>query len=625
MNRESGSFALPAVAPLAAVNDFVVKFANVNGSGSASANELFAKAILRMGVPVSPRNIFPSNIQGLPTWYEVRVSEAGWLGRRGGIDLMVAMNPQTWDADVAELEPGGYLFFDSTRPIAKSKLRDDVVLLGMPLTAICNEHYADPRQRQLFKNIMYLGALSVLLGVDADVIESLFAEQYKGKEKLLDANRDALRIARDWATANLPHPIGLQVRRADAVADRIFVDGNSAAALGCVYGGATVCAWYPITPSSSLAEAFEKYCMKHRVDPATKRNRFAIIQAEDEIASIGMVVGAGWNGARAFTTTSGPGVSLMNEFIGLAYFAEIPVTIIDVQRGGPSTGMPTRTQQSDVLAAAYASHGDTKHILLFPEDPAECFDFAAAALDLADRLQTVVFVLTDLDIGMNQRLCAPFAWDPARTYDRGKVLSREDLDAGRELARYKDVDGDGIPYRTYPGTHPDKGAYFTRGTSRDPYARYSERGPDYVYNMQRLLKKFDTAKSLVPQPVLRRNGPPARIGAIHYGSTSPAMDEAVAVLEDAGIAIDTLRVRAFPFPGSVREFVLAHDRVFVVEQNRDAQLRSLLVNEFDLDPARLEPVLHYDGTPITARFIVGEIRRRTAVAPASAEPRRVVS
>jgi 2-oxoglutarate ferredoxin oxidoreductase subunit alpha len=606
--------------PITATNDFVVKFANVNGSGSASANELFAKAILRMGVPVSPRNIFPSNIQGLPTWYEVRVSEDGWIGRRGGIDLMVAMNPQTWDADVAELEPGGYLFYDSTKPLPKSKLRDDVVLLGMPLTAICNDTYSDPRQRQLFKNIMYLGALSVLIGVEPAVIETLFAQQYKGKEKLLDANKDALRIAREWAAANLPHPLGLQVRRADKVGDRIFVDGNAAAALGLVYGGATVCAWYPITPSSSLAEAFEKYCMKYRVDPVTKENRFAIIQAEDEIASIGMVVGAGWNGARAFTATSGPGISLMNEFIGLAYFAEIPATIVDVQRGGPSTGMPTRTQQSDILAAAYASHGDTKHVLLLPEDPTECFAFSAEALDLADRLQTPVFVMTDLDIGMNQRLCAPFAWDPARQYDRGKVLTREDLDAGRELARYKDVDGDGIPFRTYPGTHPDKGAYFTRGTSRDAYARYSERGPDYVYNMQRLLKKFDSAKALVPQPVERRSGHGAKYGAIYYGSTSPAMDEAITVLERDGTPLDMLRVRAFPFPDSVREFVLAHERVFVIEQNRDAQLRSLLVNEFELDPARVEPVLHYDGTPITARFIVREIERRIGgkVVPISA-------
>ena len=597
--------------PIEASNDFVVKFANVNGSGSASANELFAKAILRMGVPVSPRNIFPSNIQGLPTWYEVRVTEHGWLGRRGGIDLMVAMNPQTWDADLKELEAGGYLFYDNTRPLPPSKFRDDITVIGMPLTAICNRTYADARQRQLFKNIMYIGALSVLLDIDAAEIEKLFAEQYKGKEKLLDSNVKALHLGRDYARDHL-QPIGLKVRRANAVGERIFVDGNSAAALGCVYGGATVCAWYPITPSSSLAEAFQKYCMKFRVDPGTGQdgsgaNKFAIVQAEDEIASIGMVVGAGWNGARAFTTTSGPGISLMNEFIGLAYFAEIPVTIIDVQRGGPSTGMPTRTQQSDVLACAHASHGDTKHVLLLPEDPHECFDFSAQAFDLADRLQTPIFVLTDLDIGMNQRLCAPFAWDDARTYDRGKVMTAEELEAGKDFGRYKDVDGDGIPYRTYPGTHPDKGAYFTRGTSRDPYARYSERGPDYIYNMQRLLKKFDTAKSLVPQPVLRAASHKTRYGVIYYGSTSPAMHEAIAALEGEGLHLDTLRVRAFPFPDSVAEFIAAHEKVFVVEQNRDAQLRSLIVNEFGIDPARVMPVLHYDGTPITARFIGGRI------------------
>jgi len=592
--------------PIEAFNDFVVKFANVNGSGSASANELFAKAILRMGVPVSPRNIFPSNIQGLPTWYEVRVTEAGWLGRRGGIDLMVAMNPQTWDADLKELEPGGYLFYDNTRPLPPSKFRDDIVVIGMPLTAICNRTYADARQRQLFKNIMYVGALSVLLDIDPAVIEKLFAEQYKGKEKLLDSNVKALHLGRDYAKEHL-QPIGLKVQRANAVGERIFVDGNSAAALGCVYGGATVCAWYPITPSSSLAEAFQKYCMKFRVDPETGTNKFAIVQAEDEIASIGMVVGAGWNGARAFTTTSGPGISLMNEFIGLAYFAEIPVTIIDVARGGPSTGMPTRTQQSDVLACAYASHGDTKHVVLFPEDPHECFEFSAQALDLADRLQTPIFVLTDLDIGMNQRLCAPFEWDDARAYDRGKVMTAEELEAGRDFGRYKDVDGDGVPYRTYPGTHPSKGAYFTRGTSRDPYARYSERGPDYVYNMKRLLQKFETAKSLVPAPVQRSAKQKTRYGVIYFGSTSPAMQEAIAALERDGLHLDTLRVRAYPFADSVAAFIAAHDKVFVVEQNRDAQLRSLVVNEFDIDPARLLPVLHYDGTPITARFIGAHI------------------
>ncbi len=592
-----------------AINDFVIKFANVNGSGSASANELFAKAILRMGVPVSPRNIFPSNIQGLPTWYEVRVTEKGHLGRRGGIDMMVAMNPQTWDADVAELEPGGYLFYDSTRPLPKDKFRDDVHVIGMPLTEICNAVYSDPRQRQLFKNIVYVGALSVLLEIEAEVIEKLFGEQYKGKEKLLASNVQALHLGRDFAKEHLQAPLGIRVKRADKVGDQIFVDGNTAAALGCVYGGATVAAWYPITPSSSVAEAFQKYCAKYRVDPSTGQNNYAIVQAEDEIASIGMVVGAGWNGARAFTATSGPGVSLMTEFIGLAYFAEIPVTIINVQRGGPSTGMPTRTQQADITACAYASHGDTKHVLLFPEDPHECFEHAAAALDLADRLQTPVFVMTDLDIGMNQRLSQPFAWDESRAYDRGKVMTAEELEAGKDFGRYKDVDGDGIPWRTLPGTHATKGAYFTRGTTRDAYARYSERGPDYIYNVQRLLKKFATAADLVPKPVWRKAAKKTRLGVIYFGSTSPAMNEALDVLSEQGIHLDALRLRAFPFSDSVREFLDLHDEVFVVEQNRDAQMHALLVNELDIDPARLVRVLHYDGTPITARFITSAITR----------------
>jgi 2-oxoglutarate ferredoxin oxidoreductase subunit alpha len=601
------------VPAIAAVNDFVIKFANVNGSGSASANELFAKAILRMGVPVSPRNIFPSNIQGLPTWYEVRVTEAGWLGRRGGVDMMVAMNPQTWDADVAEIAPGGYLFYDSTRALPPSKFREDIHVIGMPLTEICNAVYSDPRQRQLFKNIVYVGALSVLLEIDPEVIEKLFGEQYKGKEKLLASNVQALHLGRDFAREHLQVPLGIRVKRADRVGDQIFVDGNAAAALGCVYGGATVAAWYPITPSSSVAEAFQRYCAKFRVDPATGQNRYAIVQAEDEIASIGMVVGAGWNGARAFTATSGPGVSLMTEFIGLAYFAEIPVTIINVQRGGPSTGMPTRTQQADILSCAYASHGDTKHVLLFPEDPYECFEQAAAALDLADRLQTPVFLMTDLDIGMNQRLCRPFAWEEGRDYDRGKVMTAEELEAGRDFGRYKDVDGDGIPWRTLPGTHPTKGAYFTRGTTRDPYARYSERGPDYIYNVQRLLKKFETAAKLVPPPVVRTAARPASRGVIYFGSTSPAMQEALDVLEAGGIHVDAMRLRAFPFPASVEQFIMSHEEVFVVEQNRDAQMRSLIVNELGIDPARLVPVLHYDGTPITARFITAAITEHVRV------------
>jgi 2-oxoglutarate ferredoxin oxidoreductase subunit alpha len=593
------------------VNDFVVKFANVNGSGSASANELFARAILRMGVPVSPRNIFPSNIQGLPTWFEVRVTERGYLGRRGGVDLMVAMNPQTWDQDVKEIEPGGYLFYDSSRAIPRSKFRDDIHIIGMPLTEMCNAAYSDPRQRQLFKNIIYVGALSVLLDIDSAELERLFGEQYKGKEKLLDSNVKALNMGRDYARDHLK-PVGLKVERRDCVGDKIFVDGNSAAALGCVYGGATVCAWYPITPSSSLAEAFERYAHKLRVDPVTGKYRYSVIQAEDELASIGIVVGAGWNGARAFTATSGPGISLMTEFIGLAYFAEIPAVLINVQRGGPSTGMPTRTQQADIHSCAYASHGDTKHVLLFPEDPYECFEMSGEAFDIAERLQTPVFVMTDLDIGMNQRLCKPFAWDETREYDRGKVMTREMLDGGADFGRYLDVDGDGIPFRTYPGTHPSKGGYFTRGTTKDAYARYSEAGPDYMYNMERLLRKFDTAKAIVPRPVLTASKYPARFGAIFYGSTSPAMHEALDALAAQGIYVNALRVRAFPFQDEIAEFCAAHSKVFVVEQNRDAQLTQMLVNEARVNPANLMPVLHYDGTPITARFITREVSERVS-------------
>jgi 2-oxoglutarate ferredoxin oxidoreductase subunit alpha len=590
-----------------AINDFVIKFANINGSGSASANELFAKAVMRMGVPVSPRNIFPSNIQGMPTWYEARVCEKGYHGRRGGVDMMVAMNPQTWDADIAEIESGGYLFYDSTRPMAADKFRDDVHNMGVPLTEIANAAYTDPRQRQLFKNIIYVGALSVLLDVEAAVFETLFAEQYKGKERLLESNLKALHLGRDFVSQHMQAPLGIRVQRADNVGDQIFTDGNSAAGLGLVYGGATVAAWYPITPSTSIPEAFQKYCEKFRVDPATGQNKFAIVQAEDELASIGMAIGAGWNGARSFTATSGPGVSLMTEFIGLAYFAEIPVTIVNVQRGGPSTGMPTRTQQSDLLSCAYASHGDTKHVLLFPQDPHECFTHCAAALDLAERLQTPIFVMTDLDIGMNQRLCKPFVWDDARQYDRGKVMTAEELEAGKPFGRYRDVDGDGIPWRTLPGTHPSKGAFFTRGTTRNPQAMYSEAGPDYIYNMERLLRKFIVAATLVPQPIFRQALEPTRLGVIYYGSTTPAMREALDVLDRNGVPVDAMRLCAFPFPDSVSEFIAAHDKVFVAEQNRDGQMRAMLINELEVNPAKLVRVLHYDGTPITARFIIHTI------------------
>ena len=525
---------------------------------------------------------------------------------------MVAMNPQTWDKDLASIDPGGYLFYDSTRPMPPARFRDDVHVIGMPLTEICNREYTDARQRQLFKNIIYVGALSALLEIELAELEKLIGEQFRGKDMLIAPNLHALRLGRDYAARHLDCPISLKVRRASAVGERVFMDGNSAAALGAVYGGATLCAWCPITSSSSMAEAFARHCKKLRVDKEAGLNRYGVVQAEDELASIGIVIGAGWNGARAFTCTSGPGISLMQEFIGLAYFAEIPAVIFDIQRAGPSTGMPTRTQQCDVLACAYASHGDTKHVLLFPEDPKECFDFAAQAFDLADRLQTPVFVMSDLDIGMNERLCDPLAWDDSRRYDRGKVMTHDELESGREFGRYLDVDGDGIPYRTWPGTPPTRGAVFTRGPSRDAYARYNEEGVRSTEKMQRLLRKFETAKQYLPKPEFRKAVQPSRIGAIFYGSTSPAMDEALDRLEEKGVRLDTLRIRAFPFHDEVDDFISNHDQLFVVEQNRDGQLRTLLVNECEVDPAKLIPVLHFDGTPITARFIIREIAESLA-------------
>ena len=595
--------------PIEAVNDFVIRFANVNGSGSASANEMFARAIMRMGVTVAPRNVFPSNIQGLPTWYEIRVSGKGYLGARGGTDFMIAMNPQTFNADVASIEPDGYLLYDNTRAMPPGKMRNDINIIGVPLTEICNQEYSDPRQRQLFKNIICLGVLTQLFGMDFAEVEKLIGEQYRGKDALIPPNVHALHMGKDWAKANL-RPIGLRIERRNDVGDRILLEGNASAALGAVYGGATVCGWYPITPSSSLAESFASFCKKFRHDPATGEAKYAIVQAEDELASIGMVIGASWNGARAFTATSGPGISLMQEFIGFAYFAEIPSVIFDVQRAGPSTGMPTRTQQCDIMPCAYASHGDTKHALLIPEDPAETFDFAADAFDIADRLQTPVFVMIDLDIGMNHRLCRPLQWDDKRQYDRGKVLSADDLEKAKDFGRYMDVDGDGIPYRTYPGTHPSKGVFFTRGTSHDSRARYSEQGVVYVDGMQRLLRKLDSAKEILPKPLRKDSDKATRYGVIYYGSTSPAMTEAADTLAADGHHLDLLRVRAFPFHQDVASFIADHDFVFVVEQNRDAQMRSLIVNELGIDPVRLVPILHYDGTPITARFIAGAIGDR---------------
>ena len=586
-------------------NDFVIRFANVNGSGSASANGMFAKAIFRMGVPVAVRNIFPSNIQGLPTWFDVRVNEAGHLGRRDGVDIMVAMNAETYAEDVASLKPGGYLFYDNTKPLAANLKRGDINEIGMPIAALLQPEFSDLKQRGLFKNIVYLGALSALLNIDFDVITGMVATQYKGKDDLIQPNIHALEIGRQYALNYLDGPIEYQLRRCDAASDKIFIEGNTAAALGALYGGATVCAWYPITPSTSMAEAFERHAGRMRIDKASGRRKFAVVQAEDELSAIGIVIGAAWNGARAFTATSGPGVSLMSEFLGLAYFAEIPAVLFDIQRSGPSTGMPTRTQQGDLLAAAYASHGDTRHPLLFPSDPGECFDFAADALDLADRLQTPVIVLSDLDLGMNSWMSEPLSWDDERRYDRGKVLSADDLDRLEEFGRYLDVDGDGIGYRTLPGTHPERGAFFTRGASRDEYARYTESPQDYQRNMDRLLVKWATAAKLMPRAEIHENGRKAAI--LYYGTSAMPMGEALELLQADGVGLDRIRVRGFPFGEEVYQFIDRHDLVFVVDQNRDSQMRTLLVNEGDIDPARLVPVRYYAGLSISADEIHSQV------------------
>jgi 2-oxoglutarate/2-oxoacid ferredoxin oxidoreductase subunit alpha len=599
-----------------AVNDFVVKFANVNGTGSASANGMFAKAIFRMGIPVSPRNIFPSNIQGLPTWYEVRISDKGYLGRRGGVDLMLSVNPQSMQRDVKEVEPGGYFVYDSTKPLDPRYLRDDIRFIGIPLTEICLREYTDARQRLLFKNMIYVGALSALLEIEFDVLKGLVDEQFKGKEKLITANVHALELGHQYATHHYSCPIGIRLRRGSTSArhiqesEHILMDGNTATALGAVYGGATVAAWYPITPSTSVVDAFDRYCRRMRIDAGTGKKNYAIVQAEDELSAIGMAIGAAWNGARAFTATSGPGLSLMSEFLGLAYFAEIPVVLVDVQRTGPSTGMPTRTQQSDILSAAYASHGDTKHVLLFPATPEECFSLTVQAFDLADRLQTPIIIMTDLELGMNDSMSPPLTFDDAHAYDRGKVLDGAALDVMKErFGRYLDVDNDGIPYRTLPGVHPTKGAYTIRGTSRDEYAVYTEESAAYVRNMDRLLKKFETAKTYVPKPKIKPAASSTKYGALFFGTTSSPAYEAVEILAAEGTEIDTLRLRAFPFDHEVEKFIADHERVFVIEQNRDGQMRKLLINETGTaTKEKLVSVLNYDGLPITARHIANLIR-----------------
>ena len=594
-------------------NEFSVRFANVNGSGSASANGLFARSLYRLGLPVSVKNIFPSNIQGAPTWYEVRVSESGYLARTSHPELMVAMNPQTYEKDVQDMASKGVLLYDSS--FERDFQREDIRVLGAPLMRLCLDAFGNIKERHMFRNIAGCGVLGSLLGVPLEIYQTLLAETFAGKERLIEPNVQALKIGFDWAEAQSGSAdfaaFPFRAEASDALGDRIMITGNDAAGLGCVYGGATVAAWYPLTPSTSLAEAFTKYGNSFRKDD-DGRKRLAIVQAEDELAAAGMVLGAGWNGARAFTATSGPGISLMSEFIGLAYMAEVPMVLFDVQRGGPSTGMPTRTQQSDILSCAYASHGDTLHPLLFPSDPKECFGMAAQAFDLADRLQTPVFVMTDLDLGMNEWVCEPFEWNDKQEWDRGKIMTAEALDDTPEWGRYVDVDGDGVPWRTLPGTHPQKGAYLARGTSHDEYGRYTEDGEVHARVLGRIAHKWETAKGLMPAAELSSPKPKHSVALVYYGTTAIAVPEAMEMLGKESGKIDLACLRSFPFSDDLIKWLAAHDKIIVAEQNRDGQMRKLLISEGGLDGDKLVSLLLFDGMPITAAAICQELRPQLA-------------
>ena len=602
------------------VNDFVIKIATVNGTGSASANGLLMKAIFRSGVPVVGKNYFPSNIQGMPTWYEIRVSRDGYRARAGQVDIMVALNAETYIRDLQDVASGGFFIYDSTWPRPALLKREDVTVLGVPLARLCNESFQGVRTRILMKNICYAGALAALCDIDLEVIRALLAETYAKKPQLVESNMKAIQLGYDYARGHFACPLPLRLEKMNATAGQIVIDGNTAAGLGCVYAGATVGGWYPITPSTSLMDAFKSFAEKLRVDPVSGRRNFLMIQAEDELAAIGMVIGAAWNGARAFTATSGPGLSLMQEFLGLAYYTEIPVVLWDVQRVGPSTGMPTRTQQCDLMSAAYASHGDTRHVCLYPADPKECFEFAPVAFDLAERLQTPVMVMTDLDIGMNDWVCPEFKWDDAYQPDRGKVITAEELAKIERFYRYFDHDGDGIPQRSLPGLAP-KAAYFTRGSGHTQYGGYTEDSREYQIVLDRLKKKSVTAARIAPRPVIDSHD--NRIGIVAIGSSDGAVQEAVAKLHARGVHVDTLRIRAFPFHEDVERFLAAHPLIFVVDQNRDAQLRALLTLETQVEKARLRSILHYNGLPITAAAVIEGVLSEVEPQARSAAPRAV--
>jgi 2-oxoglutarate ferredoxin oxidoreductase subunit alpha len=588
------------------VNDFALKIATVNGTGSASANGLLMQAIFRMGIPVSGKNVFPSNIQGLPTWYEIRVSKDGYTARPAQVDLVIALNPATYAKDVAAVRSGGWLLYDSSWPLDDALRRNDFTVLGVPFGRMCVEAFQGDRERTLMRNIAYAGALVALIDIDMDVVGEMIREQFARKRALLDSNFRALHLGYDYAKKHFECPLPIRLERMTATRDYVLLDGNTAAALGCLYAGATVGAWYPITPATSLMEAFSGYCKRFRVDPETKRNNYCILQAEDELAAAGIAIGAGWAGARAFTSTAGPGISLMSEFIGLAYYTEIPAVFFDIQRTGPSTGMPTRTQQADLLSIAYLSHGDTKHIALFPANPEECFYMSVQAFDIAERFQTPVFVVSDLDIGMNDWMVKRLTWDDSYRPDRGKVLSAEELARIQRFSRYLDVDGDGIAARTVPGVHP-KGAYFVRGSGHNKHAAYTEDAAEYREVVDRLTRKLKTAEEWVPEPEIVGNAESPATGLVALGGTHAAMLEAVHMLREQGVAVDYMRVKAFPFGRKVREFLAAHDTLFVVEQNRDAQLRSLLQIETGLAQERMTPILDYGGLPLTADFVVEQV------------------
>ena len=595
---------------MSSINDVVIKIATVNGTGSASANGLLMKSIFRMGIPVVGKNYFPSNIQGLPTWYEVRVTGKGYRARADHVDVMVAMNAQTYARDMAEVRSGGWLIYDSTWPRSSLLNREDIHVFGIPLSKMCNEHFDGARTRILMKNIAYVGALAALLKIDLDTIKGLLDETFAKKKHLAASNLEAIMLGYNYAQEHFDCPLPSTVEPMDETRDHVIIDGNTAAGLGCVYAGATVGAWYPITPSTSLMDAYKAFCKQFRMDEESGGKKFCIVQAEDELSAIGVVLGATWMGARAFTPTSGPGISLMNEFIGFAYYAEVPAVIFDVQRTGPSTGMPTRTQQCDLLSCAYASHGDTKHVLLFPANPEECFYQSIEAFDLADELQTPVMVLTDLDIGMNDWMCPEFTWDADYQPRRGKVLSAEQLESIEKFQRYMDVDGDGIPYRTLPGEHP-KGSYFTRGSGHNKYGGYTEDSAEYQEVVDRLLVKWETAREKVPAPEIEY-AKFNKAAILTIGSCDGAAKEALDLLQEQGVGLNYCRVRAFPFSSALNDFIDKHEVVYVVEQNRDAQLRSLLKLDIEADPHKLVSILHYDGMPLNARFIVKAVLEEIA-------------